>query len=317
MFRLACIGAGYWGKNLVRNFYELGVLSMVCDENNGVLSDLSLKYPEVQATSKLSDVFNDDSISAVAISTPAETHYDLIKRALRAGKHVYVEKPLCMNLKEGEEVSAIAKKCGLTLMVGHLLWYHPAVLKVKEILDDSLLGSIRHIYSNRLNTGLLRKEENVLWSFAPHDISVILGLVGDSPVEVSVKENSWLHDGVSDLALVWMSFANNVTAHINVSWLNPFKEQKLVVICESGMMVFDDTKSWSEKLAIYRHEIDFDSENLKFSVSKKVAPDYVILEEVEPLQEECRHFMDAVVNGMPVRTSAEEGVTVLRVLSEL
>jgi UDP-2-acetamido-3-amino-2,3-dideoxy-glucuronate N-acetyltransferase len=314
MTNIACIGAGYWGKNLIRTFHQLGVLRTICDGDLDVLKRFSGEYPEVAGESDIEQVLTDQSIEAVSIATPAETHYELIKRALIAGKHVYVEKPLCLREDHAQECIALAESMGLTLMVGHLLWYHPMVLEIQRAVQAGELGLLRYIYSNRLNMGLLRSEENVLWSFAPHDISMILGIVGSEPISVSAQGASHLNSKIADQAVGLMKFAGNVSAHVFVSWLNPFKEQKLVVVGELAMMVFDDTLPWEKKLAVYAHSVEWQGER---PVAVKAEPDYVQLPQSEPLKNECQHFVDSVSEKTTPRTDGNEGLQVLTVLNKL
>ncbi len=196
--RIACIGAGHWGKNLVRNFHDLGVLKWICDSSRERRTQLLMEYPTVSIAQSLDQVLIDPEVAGVAIATPAETHGQLVRQALLAGKDVFVEKPLCLSVVEGRELVALASHHDRILMVGHLPWYHPAVRKLRELIEDGELGRMQYIYSNRLNLGRIRREENILWSFAPHDISVILGLVGEMPDSVSAQGGHYLHDGIAD-----------------------------------------------------------------------------------------------------------------------
>lgn len=314
MLKIACIGAGYWGKNLIRNFHQIGALHTICDGNVEVLNQFSKQYPGVKVCENLSQVFSDSEIDAVSIATPAETHAQIIVQALEAGKHVYVEKPLCLDEAEAKQCIALADELGLTLMVGHLLWYHPMVLEIKRALDQQEIGQLRYIYSNRLNMGLLRSEENVLWSFAPHDISMILGLVGSEPTSVKAHSANHLNPEIADQAVGLMQFENNVSAHVFVSWLNPFKEQKLVVVGEKAMLVFDDTLPWENKLAKYEHSVEWQGER---PVAVKAEPEYVQLEQSEPLKNECQHFLDSITENSEPRTNGAEGLRVLKVLNKL
>ena len=201
------------------------------------------------------DVLLDDNIRAVVLATPAVLHFEMAKRALLAGKDVFVEKPLALNVAEGEELVELATMCGRILMVGHILQYHPAVRKLKELIDDGSLGRVEYIYSNRLNMGKIRAEENILWSFAPHDISVLLGLLGEEPESTTCEGGYYLSQNVADVTLSQFSFANGVRAHVFVSWLHPFKEQRLVVVGSEKMAVFDDTAA--EKLVLYPHRVEW------------------------------------------------------------
>jgi UDP-2-acetamido-3-amino-2,3-dideoxy-glucuronate N-acetyltransferase len=227
-----------------------------------------------------------------------------------AGKHVLVEKPLCLSVSEGRELVALASARGRILMVGHLLWYHPAVLKLKELVDAGRLGRLQYIYSNRLHLGRFRQEENILWSFAPHDISVILGLVGELPDSVSAHGGSYLHNRIADVTVSVLSFPSGVKAHVFVSWLHPFKEQKLVVVGDRAMAVFDDVEK-TDKLVLYPHSIDWRNH---VPVASRAEGKPVELECVEPLRAECLHFLECIRTGARPRTDGEEGVRVLSVL---
>ncbi|RPH39603.1 MAG: gfo/Idh/MocA family oxidoreductase, partial [Planctomycetota bacterium] len=222
--RIACIGAGAWGVNLVRNFHEIGALHKVCELDAKRLAEIAAKYPSVPFTDSIDSVIQDPQIAAVAIATPAVTHGDLARRALLAGKDVFVEKPLCLSPEQGKELVALAAREKRILMVGHLLWYHPAVIALKDLIDRGELGKIQYIYSHRLNLGKIRREENILWSFAPHDLSVVLGLVREMPQEVQASGGNYLHPDIADVTMSTLSFPSGVRAHVFVSWLHPFKE---------------------------------------------------------------------------------------------
>lgn len=310
--KVAVIGGGYWGKNLVRNFAGLGTLSAVCDSNTDTLRALSEQYPLCRTFVSYAEVLRDETIRAVAISTPAEGHADAVRGALLAGKDVFVEKPLCLSVKEGEELVALAKKRDLILMVGHLLWYHPAVLKLKELIRSGELGRIQYIYSNRLNLGKIRREENILWSFAPHDISVILGLLNESPDGVRAQGGNYLHQHIADVTISLLSFPSGVKAHIFVSWLHPYKEQKLIVVGDRKMAVFDDLEK-KDKLLLYPHSIDW-KDNIP--IANKADAQKIELEQGEPLRSECQHFLDCVARRTKPRTDGEEGLRVLSVLQQ-
>ncbi len=308
--RIACIGAGPWGRHLVRNFNLLGALAWVCDTSPDRLGEISAAYPHVETTNDVDRVLNDSDVMAVAIATPAETHGALVRRALLAGKDVFVEKPICLSLSEAESLVELAKNKARILMVGHLLWYHPAILALHALVRDGQLGRIQYLYSNRLNLGRVRREENILWSFAPHDISVILGLVGETPTHVAAFGGSYLQKQIADVTVSTLSFANGVRAHIFVSWLHPFKEQKLVVVGDRQMAVFDDLEA-HDKLLLYPHTIDLQTDTPTII---KAAAKRVPLASVEPLQAECQHFLDCVRNRTTPRTDGYEAMRVLSVL---
>jgi len=215
--KIAVAGAGYWGKNLVRNFDSLGVLGLICDNQKETLDNFSEQYPHVPVTDSFQSLLKDDSVTAVAIATPAETHYQVVKEALLADKHVFVEKPLALKEEEGIQIHELAKDRKKVLMVGHLLQYHPVVVKLKQLVSAGELGKLQYIYSNRLNLGKIRREENILWSFAPHDISVILALADEMPDEVLCSGANYLHPKVADVTLSSLSFPSGIRAHIFVS----------------------------------------------------------------------------------------------------
>lgn len=310
--KIAVIGTGYWGKNLVRNFYNLGALHSICDTNPDTLHSFVRQYDGVRGLASYNEVLHNPEIQGVALSTPAETHAALAREAILAGKDVYVEKPLCLSEEEGHDLNRIARRYNRILMVGHLLWYHPVVLKLKEMVDDGKLGRLQYIYSNRLNLGKLRREENVLWSFAPHDISVILGLTGEIPESVRAQGGNYLHQKIADTTVSLLNFSSGMRAHIFVSWLHPFKEQKMVVVGDRKMAVFDDTAPWEEKLQLYPHSIEW---NENVPVANKAEAEYVEVLQDEPLRAECAHFLECMETRNTPRTDGEEGLRVLRVLN--
>jgi UDP-2-acetamido-3-amino-2,3-dideoxy-glucuronate N-acetyltransferase len=311
--RIAVLGCGYWGKNLVRNFHGLGALGMVCDPAEAGRAAAKQAAPGVEVVATFEQALGDANISAVAIAAPAVMHYALAKAAMQAGKDVYVEKPLCLQVKEAEELVAMADRLGRVLMVGHLLQYHPCVQELHARLAQGDLGKLHYITSNRLNLGKIRREENALWSFAPHDISVILSLAGGQlPERIRCSGGSYLSQGVADTTLTAMRFAGGIRAHVFVSWLNPFKEQKLTVVGSSGIAVFDDTKPWREKLVIYRQYLTW--ANGQMPTPNKVQGEPIEVPESEPLRDECAHFVECCAHRRTARTDGREGLRVLSVL---
>lgn len=310
--RVAVIGAGYWGKNLVRNFHGLGALDLIVDPNQVIQERMVQDYPGVKISDSYTEALSNPDIQGLAIATPAETHGALIREAILAGKDVFVEKPLCLSVEEGRELVALANQQQRVLMVGHLLWYHPAVLKLKELIDSGELGRIQYIYSNRLNLGKIRREENILWSFAPHDISVILGLLGELPESVQAQGGNYLHQQIADVTMSLLSFPSGVKAHIFVSWLHPFKEQKLIVVGDRKMAVFNDVEK-KDKLLLYPHSIDWKNH---IPVANKTEAQPVAYEADEPLRAECLHFLECIKTRRRPRTDGEEGLRVLGVLQQ-
>ena len=254
---VAIIGTGYWGKNLVRNFHQIGSLKLICDKNETVLKVLKEQHEGIDTCFALSQVLEREDIDGLVIATPAETHFTLAREALLSGKHVFVEKPLVLNETEGRELIEIAREKKKVLMVGHLLQYHPCFTKLKDLVMSGELGRVNYIYSHRLNFGKIRREENILWSFAPHDISMILSLAGEEPESILTTGGYYLHQRIADVTSTHFEFASGLHAHIFVSWLHPFKEQKLVVVGDKKMAVFDDTRPWQEKLLIYPHHVEW------------------------------------------------------------
>src|SRR3989441_291298 len=308
--RVAVIGSGYWGKNLVRNFHELGALAAICDSDAATRRSFQATYPACRTFGRYDETLTDETIQAVAIATPAETHAGMVRQALLAGKDVFVEKPLSLSLSEGRALTDLARERKRILMVGHLLWYHPAVLKLKELIDGGELGRIQYIYSNRLNLGKIRREENILWSFAPHDISVILGLVGEMPDVIQTQGGNYLHDRIADVTVSLLSFPSGIKAHIFVSWLHPSKEQKLVVVGDRKMAVFDDVEE-KNKLLLYSHTIQWKNH---LPIPNRAEAQPVPFDPREPLQAECSHFLECIQTRQTPRTDGREGLRVLTVL---
>jgi UDP-2-acetamido-3-amino-2,3-dideoxy-glucuronate N-acetyltransferase len=307
---IGIVGLGYWGKNILRNLNDLKVLRVACDTDPDSIASLKETYNNVPFTTSFSDLLDDLSIKAVAIATPAATHHKLVKDALLSGKDVFVEKPLALLAGEGEELVELAEKKKRILMVGHTLQYHPAVRKLKELISKGELGKVQYIYSNRLNIGKLRTEENILWSFAPHDISVILMLLEETPIEVTAFGEDYLNKGVYDTTLTTFEFANGVKGHIYVSWLHPYKEQRLVVVGTVAMAVFDDVAE--DKLRIYPHRIEW--RNGRIPIAHKADFITVPIDSGEPLRREMEHFISCVVDRTNPITDGREGLRVLEVL---
>lgn len=307
--RVAVIGNGYWGKNLVRVFHELGCLVLVCDTRESSRRDVEAQY-KVKTTGDFSSVIADAEVDAVVIAVPAVQHYALAKQALEAGKDVYVEKPLALRSTEGAELTELATREGRILMVGHILEYHPAILELRRLIREGELGRIQYIYSSRLNLGRLRTEENILWSFAPHDISVICSLLDETPEYVASHGGSYVNKGIFDTTMTTCQFHSGLQAHVFVSWLHPFKEQKLAVIGDKRMAVFDDVEP-ERKLVLYSHRIDWLD---RMPVAFKDGGEALPLPRSEPLKNECRHFIDCIIERVTPRTDGRNGTQVLEIL---
>lgn len=329
---LAVIGCGYWGKNLVRNFRDLGVLRMVCDltpQGRALAREMAPQARIVDTVDAVlgtaldaetantgasdsetsdSETINSETIDAVVLATPAETHYTLVARALRAGKDVFVEKPLALTYEQGAELVALAQAHKRILMVGHVLEYHPAVKTLNQLVHSGELGNIHYIYSNRVSLGKVRREENILWSFAPHDIAVILRLVGQMPFEVVACGGNYLQPNIADVTVTNLLFDNGIRSHIFVSWLHPFKEQRLVVVGSKKMAGFDDV---AKQLTLYDQRVELGAGE---PVPIRGQGEVVEFASDEPLRLECEAFLEAVATRCPPLTDGASGLQVLRVL---
>jgi UDP-2-acetamido-3-amino-2,3-dideoxy-glucuronate N-acetyltransferase len=306
---IAVVGCGYWGRHLVRNFHSLSALSAVSDASAERAQELSAAY-DVPALS-IDAVLSHEDVRGVALATPAATHASLAVLALKAGKDVFIEKPLALRLADAEGVKTCAEALGRVVLVGHLLQYHPAFRQLEDLVSQGVLGRLQYIYSTRLNLGRIRREENVFWSFAPHDISIILALVGETPERVQAVGHCYLHKSIVDITSTHLYFPSGVNAELFVSWLHPYKEQKLVVIGDRGMAVFDDGEPWSSKLVLYRHHIGW--RNGAPDPAKAEAQP-IAIERAEPLRLECEHFLDCIRKRLRPRTNVDEGLRVLSVL---
>ncbi len=312
---IALIGAGQWGKNHLKNLDKLGVLHSVYDPGPASMQNLKKDFPHIPYAEDQNQLLSNPELEGVVIAAPAALHFQLTKQYLLAGKDVLVEKPLALTTAEGEELVKIAKENNRILMVGHILQYHPAVNKLKELIDAGELGEIRYIYSNRLNIGKLRAEENVLWSFAPHDISLILMLLdGQEPLQIYAHGGAYVKPGIFDTTLTTLEFKNGIKGHIFVNWLHPFKEQKLVVVGKDKMAVFDDVAEGKNKLLIYPHKIDFIEGDIP--VARKAESYPVEFESKEPLKEELLHFIHCMETRQSPKTDGIEGLNVLRILEK-
>ena len=301
------IGCGYWGKNLVRNFAQLGALQMVCDAAETGRKLAAEMAPHAEVVADVDQVLS-APIEGVVIATPAETHYDLTRKALEAGKDVLCEKPLALTYEQGAELVRLAEQQGRILMVGHVLEYHPGVVRLLELVRSGELGKVRYIYSNRLSLGKVRREENILWSFAPHDIAIILRLMGQMPFQVVACGGSYIQPNIPDVTVTNLLFDNGVRAHIFVSWLHPFKEQRLVVIGSRKMASFDDV---AKRLMVYDQHVDVrNGEPIPVKgdgLEVPYSPD-------EPLRLECQAFLAAITTRQPPLTDGASGLRVLKVL---
>jgi predicted dehydrogenase len=321
MVKIAQIGIGNWGKNLLRNFFNLQdcQVRLCCDHNKTTLDKVIQQYNgKVRVTQDPEEVFNDPQIDAVIIATPAVTHAKFSIWALSCGKHVFVEKPLALNVQDGQAVIKSAKENKRILMVGHLLLYHPAIQKLKSYVEDGTLGQIHYIYSTRVNLGQVREEESALWSLTAHDISVAIYLLNQEPLEVCATGKSYIRESIQDVVFVTINFEGNIMAHIHASWLDPHKIRKFTVVGSKKMAVFDDMES-AEKIRLY--DKGFSWQKAEFGtydtfLTLREGDIYIPkLDMVEPLRLECQHFLDCILNGKEPQTGPDDGLAVLKVLA--
>ena len=315
---VAVVGCGYWGPNLVRNLVENRACRRIvcCDIDHDQLERLSKRYPNLFYTINLDEILRDSAIDAVMIATPVSTHHELAKRALRAGKHAFVEKPLTATAEQGIELMEEAKARGLTLMVGHTFEYSPPVLKIKELISQNELGTIYYISSARVNLGLHQSDISVVWDLAPHDLSMLLFWLEEVPVRVFAMGKAFVQKGIPDVAFVSMEFASGVIAHIQVSWLSPSKLRRTTIVGSSKMLIYDDTEN-TEKVKLYDKGVDFKEPRTfgEFQLSYRsgdiVSPR---LDTYEPLQAEVEHFLNCVLTREAPRSDAQSGIRVVRAL---
>jgi predicted dehydrogenase len=316
--RLGVAGLGYWGPNLARNFAGLDgcELRWLCDASEDALERVGAAHPSARRTRSLDDLLGDPELDAVVLATPVPTHADLAERVLRAGKHCFVEKPLGQSVAEAERAVAAAEETGRLLMVGHLLEYHPGVLKLKELADSGDLGDIFYVYGNRLNLGKLRADENALWSLGAHDVSVVLLLAGEEPVECDAHGESYMRDGIEDVVFAFLRFPSGLSAHLHLSWLDPHKERRLTVVGSKRMATFDDM-AIEGKLTIYDKGFDEAAGNYGEYITRSGDIWSPRISNREPLRIECEHFLECIRTGAAPRSDGPAGLRVVRVLETL
>jgi len=316
--RIGVVGLGYWGPNLARNFDRLpdAELAWICDASEDARARWSREFPNARATPELADLLADDSLDAVAIATHVPSHADLAERALDAGKHLFVEKPLAQSVAEAERVVEAAERAGRVLMVGHLLEYHPGVEKMKELVAAGELGDIRYIYGKRLNLGKLRADENALWSLGAHDVSVLLRLADEEPYECRAVGECYMREGVEDVVFCYLRFPSGLAAHLHLSWLDPHKERRFTVVGSKRMATFDDMEI-ERKVTVYDKGFDQDFSSYGEYIARSGDIHSPRISNEEPLLIECRHFIDRVGDGAEPRSGAEAGLRVVRVLEAL
>jgi predicted dehydrogenase len=312
------VGLGYWGPNLARNFDRLpgAELAWLCDASSDALARYSDAFPGVSATSSLDDLLADDALDAIVLATPVPTHAELALRVLDAGKHCLVEKPLAQSVEEAEQVLETARASGRVLMVGHLLEYHPGVERLAQLVESGELGQVRYIYSNRLNLGQLRRDENALWSLGAHDVSVILRLAGEEPYECRAVGESYVSEGVEDVVFCYLRFPSGLAAHMHLSWLDPHKERRFTVLGSRRMATFDDMEP-ERKLTLFDKGFDEDYSSFGEYIARSGDIFSPRVANEEPLRIECRHFLECIAEGVPPLSDGEAGLRVVRVLEAL
>ncbi len=316
--RVAVVGLGYWGPNLARNFNALpdAELAWICDGSEEQLARVRQAFPSARTTTSFDDLLADAELDAVVLATPVPTHATLARRCLEAGKHVFVEKPLAQSVADAEEVVAAARRSERTLMVGHLLEYHPGLVRLKELVDSGELGDVHYIYGNRLNLGKLRADENALWSLGAHDVAVVLRLAEEEPVSAHAFGECYMRDDVEDVVFCYLRFPSGLAAHLHLSWLDPHKERRFTVVGSRRMATFDDM-ALEQKLTVYDKGFDQRFESYGEYIARSGDVWSPSVPNDEPLRLECRHFIDSITSGQPPRSDGESGLRVVRVLETL
>jgi predicted dehydrogenase len=317
--RIGVAGLGYWGPNLARNFAALPgcELTWCCDPSEAARNRVAPSYPGTRLTDRLEDLLGDPALDAIALATPVPSHAELAVRVLEAGKHCFVEKPLAQSVLDAERAVAAAQESGRVLMVGHLLEYHPGIRKLKELADSGELGErIYYIYGNRLNLGKLRADENALWSLGAHDVSVVLHLAGEEPVEAIAHGESYVRDGVQDVVFCFLRFPSGLCAHLHLSWLDPHKERRFTVVGSGRMATFDDM-ALEGKLTVYDKGFDEAAGSYGEYITRAGGSFSPAIPNVEPLRVECEHFVDCLRTGRRPRSDGASGLRVVRVLADL
>ncbi len=316
--RVAVAGLGYWGPNIARNLAALAdvELAWCCDESESSRERHAPSFPGARFTGDLDEVLADESVDAVALATPVPTHAALAIRVLEAGKHCFVEKPIAQSAADAEAVVDAAAAAGSVLMVGHLLEYHPGVIKLKQLIDEGELGRVLYVYGNRLNLGKLRSDENALWSLGAHDVSVLLRLAGEEPYEVEARGESYMREGIEDVVFCFLRFPSGLAAHLHLSWLDPHKERRFTVVGESRMATFDDM-ALEGKITVYDKGFDERANSYGEYITRSGDIWSPRLSNVEPLRTECQHFVDSIRAGAAPLSDGAAGLRVVRVLEAL
>ncbi len=318
MIKIGVVGLGYWGPNLARNFGAIPdcEVTWLCDSSEAARERLGRAFPEARTTGELEDLLNDPGLDGVVLATPVPTHAELTVAVAEAGKHCFVEKPLATTVSDGERAVEAAERADRTLMVGHLLEYHPAVIRLKELLDGGELGELYYVYGNRLNLGVLREDENALWSLGAHDVSVVLALIGEEPGTCFAHGSSFVREGVQDVVFCYLGFPSGAVAHLHLSWLDPHKERRMTVVGSKRMATFDDMQI-EGKLTVYDKGFDEDSRSWGEYIVRSGDIYSPRVANVEPLRVECEHFVECVRTGNTPLSDGHSGLRVVRVLERL
>src|SRR5436305_10652655 len=317
--RVGVVGLGYWGPNLARNFDRLpdAELRWLCDASEDARARAGAQLPGARKSGELDELLEDPELDAVVIATHVPSHPELATRVLEAGKHCFVEKPLAQSSAEAEQVADAARDAGRVLMVGHLLEYHPGLEKLKEIAESGQLGDIHYIYSNRVNLGKLRADENALWSLGAHDVSVVLRLAGDEePSEINAVGESYMQPGIEDVVFCYLRFPSGLAAHLHLSWLDPHKDRRFTVVGSKKMATFDDME-FERKVTVYDKGFDQDFSSYGEYIARSGEAFSPRISNEEPLRIECRHFIECVQTGAQPRSDGASGLRVVRVLEAL
>jgi predicted dehydrogenase len=312
------VGLGYWGPNLARNLAAIEgcEVTWLCDESPQARAKLAKAHPHARETSDMQELLDDPELDALVLATPVPTHAELAIRIAQAGKHCFVEKPLALTAVDAERAVAAAAQAQRILMVGHLLEYHPAVRRLKELLDSDELGGLYYVYGNRLNLGQLRKEENALWSLGAHDVSVVLALIGEEPVQCTAHGSAYVREGVQDVVFCYLRFASGAVAHLHLSWLDPHKERRITVVGSKRMATFDDMRT-EGKLTVYDKGFDEDASSWGEYITRAGESFSPRIANAEPLRLECEHFIECIRTGATPRSDGHSGLRVVRVLQAL
>jgi predicted dehydrogenase len=315
---IGIVGLGYWGPNLARNFAALpGVeIRWLCDADEAALADAGVSHPDARRSAGVDDILKDEAVDAVIVATPVPTHAELAIRVLESGRHCFVEKPLAQSVADAERVVAAAEAAGRVLMVDHLLEYHPGIVRLKQLVDDGELGEVHYVYGNRLNLGVLRKDENALWSLGAHDVSVLLRLAGEEPSECEARGECYTRPGIEDVVFAFLRFPSGLSAHLHLSWLDPHKERRFTVVGSRRMATFDDM-DLDRKLTLYDKGFDASARGYGEYITRSGDTWSPRIPNAEPLRIAAEHFVDCVVNGATPQSDGASGLRVVRVLETL